>query len=135
MTFKSHEQPRCRWCGKRIAKHTTHHFVDGSGYAFKEDNKIVTLDDINKTTNEFIVSVKYHYEKEEYEDLTPNEIYSKKIVRRTSGRRTIHEYTTWDGESYKDEFFCNGDHARNFGYAAACKGLAMPAYNKAVKGE
>ncbi len=115
--FKSQTQPLCRWCGKRIAKRTNHRPVGRIGtYDF---DRPTTVEDCKKLTNEQIVSVKYHYETDTNYDRT--------------GRRTIYSYNTWDGQSYADEYFCNGEHARWFGYAAAEKGLAMPAYNKAMK--
>lgn len=131
MTFRSKTQPFCRWCGKKIAKYTVSHRTPKTSYKFDE-NELVTLADVRKLTNEQIVSVKYHYEEEHYEDLTPGELYAKKWKRHANGRRSVYIYSTWDGETYVDEFFCNGEHARDFGYAAAAKGFAMPAYNKAV---
>ena len=117
--FKSKTQPLCRWCGKAIAKRTDYHYVSGQIGSGVNFNKPVVREDIR--TNQQITSIKYCYETDRNYERT--------------GRRTIYAYNTWDGESYVDEFFCNGDHAKTFGYAAAVKGLAMPAYNKAVTGE
>jgi len=68
-----------------------------------------TMADCQKLTNETVVSVEYQYETDSNYERT--------------GRRVVHSYSTWDGESYKDEFFCNGEHAKYFGYAAAHHGL------------
>jgi hypothetical protein len=130
MTHKSATQPLCLWCGKRIAKVTTSHRTPKTGFTF-DKSEIVTLEELRRTTNEKIVSVKYHHEHESYEDLTPGEIYAKQLKRHVSGRRTVYSYTTWDGESYVDEFFCNGDHAQRFAYAAARHGLRLKGRNAA----
>ena len=122
MTHKSTTQPHCLWCGKRIAKRTTRHDVKGTGWAFKEGGPIVTREDLQKRTNGRIVSVKYHYENERHEKMSQS-IYDNNYRRIVSGQRTIHAYSTWDGESYVDPYFCNGDHARCFAYAAAKHGL------------
>jgi len=114
--FKSAERPRCRWCGKPIAKATNYHSVSNAFHAFKE-NKLTTLEDCQKKHNEKIVSVKYHHETESTIDG-----YAR------TGRRTVYSYATWDGESYKDGFFCNGEHAQLMGYAAAEKGWSTKAY-------
>jgi hypothetical protein len=130
VTYRSSKQPYCLWCHKRIPKTTTHHLTSKTTFEFTTSAP-VTLEDLKKLTNEQIVSVKYHYENESYEDMTPAEIYAKRYVRHVSGRRTIYAYTTWDGLSYKDEFFCNGEHARTFGYAAARHGLRFKKKNAA----
>jgi hypothetical protein len=41
----------------------------------------------------------------------------------------------WDGESYVDEFFCNGKHALNYAYGmvqSQHNTLSFPAYREAV---
>jgi len=118
MAHKATTQPKCLYCHKPIPKYTTHHYVEGAKFSFGK-SPLVTLADLRKKTNEQIVSAKYHYEQEEH---VPNEDYTH-VKRRVSGRRTVYSYSTWDGESYIDPFFCNGEHARNFGYAAARHGL------------
>ena len=114
MTFKSAAQPSCLWCHKPIAKDTIRHNMTTPaqwGQSFKQrfDAMPKTKADCQKLTNETVVSVEYQYETDNNYDQT--------------GRRVIHSYSTWDGESYKDQFFCNGEHAKAFGYAAAHHGL------------
>jgi hypothetical protein len=114
MTYKSPKQPHCLWCGTRIAKATTRHNVVTPAMwrqSFREAYASMpkTIADCHKLTNEKVVSVDYQYEQDYNFERT--------------GRRVVHSYSTWDGESYQDEFFCNGDHARQFGYAAAIHGL------------
>jgi hypothetical protein len=122
MPYKSATPPHCLWCGKRIAKRTTRH--DVITYAMWKqslDNSYATLPktiaDCQKLTNEKVVSVDYQYETDDNYDRT--------------GRRVVHHYTTWDGESYRDEFFCNGDHAQCFAYAAAAHGMRLKKRNAA----
>jgi len=113
MIYKSTMQPHCLWCHKPIAKATTwHNPVTPALWGKTFDDPAVprTLADCQKLTNEKVVSIKYHYE-------TDNKYYDR------TGRRVVHSYSTWDGESYKDQFFCNGDHAQRFAYAAAHHGL------------
>lgn len=132
--FKSPEQPYCRWCGKPIRKYTTHHYVNHPMGKHRDfDADLVSRESLQKRTNERIVSVKYHYENESYEDLNPGEIYDKRIVRRVSGRRTVYSYTTWDGESYVNEFFCNNDCEMALGRSAARAGWATNAWKKTRK--
>jgi hypothetical protein len=112
--FKSTVQPLCLWCHKPIPKDTTRHNVVEPAMwsqSFKDrfETAPKTMADCQKLTNEKVVSVDYQYETDDNYDRT--------------GRRVIHHYWTWDGETYKDQFFCNGDHAKNFGYAAAHHGL------------
>lgn len=116
MSHKSATQPLCLWCGKRIPKYTTSHNVITpamwqTSFADRYESLPKTMADCQKLTNERVVSVDYQYEQDANYDRT--------------GRRVIHSYSTWDGESYQDEFFCNGDHAKSFGYAAAHHGLRL----------
>lgn len=116
MTHKTATQPHCLWCGKRIPKATTRrNLVTPAMWKESFDeayaNRPKTLADCQKLTNEKVVSVDYQYEQDVNYDRT--------------GRRVVHSYSTWDGESYMDPYFCNGDHAKNFGYAAAMHGLQL----------
>ena len=138
MTYKSNEQPFCRWCGKAIPKRTTYVAVnDPTSTARPADSEFwrhiypeqrpTSKDECQKLTNEKVVSVHYDYAEQNWIGEYPN----RKLVE--SGARKVRDFRTWDGESYIDEFFCNGQHANWFGYAAAAKGLAMPKYNEAVR--
>lgn len=134
MAFKSATQPLCRFCGKRIPKHTTRVYfgrrfgADSDWSRSIPDHKPADRAAAQRLVNEQIVSTKWDWPKKiaaaDYfdsgEDHEPN---------------FISEVTVWDGESYQDEFFCNGDHAQRFGYAAARwedGRLAMPAYREAI---
>jgi hypothetical protein len=120
MTFKSKTPPHCLWCNKAIPKYTENHSVlTPREYGRRFDDPTVprTKADCQKLINAVVVSVDYNYETDINYDRT--------------GRRVVHSYSTWDGESYKDEYFCNGDHARCFGYAAAAHGLRFKKRNAA----
>lgn len=118
---KSKTQPLCLWCGKRIAKNTSWERF-GTTMGKFPDIKPKTREEAQRYVNHAIVSLSwsYHWDRDAY---PPKRL----------SRNYIEKVGTWDGESYVDLFFCNGNHARNFAYAAARKGLAMPAYNEAIK--
>ena len=42
-------------------------------------------------------------------------------IPRGNGERFIVSASYWDGESYEDQYFCNGNCAKKFGYKAAGK--------------
>jgi len=140
MRFKSPQQPFCRWCGKKITKHgsrvwikreeapTDRAFAGGWGRnVYIGDTPFPTNKaELQRHTNQHVLSYKYEYE------LDDNKyILGEKAAR--TGKKWIDSFEEWDGESYTDPFFCSGDHAKEFGYAAAQKGFAMPAYNEAIK--
>jgi hypothetical protein len=120
VTFKSDKRPHCRFCGKPIAKHTTTVYFGRSGpdspwSRYVPDHKPETKAEAQRLLNETVVSVKRY------------------------GGAEIDCVGIWDGESWRDEFFCNGDHARRFAYACAemrlddgRPRLAMPSYWSAV---
>lgn len=128
MTFKSTTQPLCLWCGKHIRKSTSPHwFGHNVGFyaasrdrSFHHGERPTSREEAQRYINEQIVSV-------EWSRLT----HDGEVLPRS--QQFIHRVGVWDGESYDDEFFCNGDHSRRFAYAAARKGLAMPAYNEALR--
>lgn len=68
-------------------------------------------------------------DKAECQRLTNDRITS---VRRSADGSAISKFTTWDGETYVDRFFCNGDHARSFAYVMATAGHRTKAYAQAA---
>lgn len=112
--------PLCRYCGKAVAKSTrtiwlrTKADVARNPHVASSDLVVdqlpQTIDACRKLTNRHVVSVK----------------------RNTPDRGgAIYAFGEWDGESYKDSFFCSGDHAQRFGYAAARSGQASLSYSRA----
>jgi len=115
--------PLCRYCGKPIAKQTTTHYVYEEQPSHAGGDYVVGVfcskAEVQRISNEQVLSVRYH---------GPH----------SSSPDTIWMFTTWDGESYASQYFCNGEHARLFGYAAAKSSIggttiAMPAYWDALK--
>lgn len=91
MTFKSHKQPLCRACGKPIKKATENVWLYTKEPNYHHHGKVVVSDPLpaNKTEAQKLVNQK---------------IVS---VRRGLDNKVIDFVSTWDGESYVDEFFCN----------------------------
>jgi len=116
MTYKSTTPPLCRYCGGPIAKHTTCLFFGRSkgsvsGHDFVE--RPASIDEVRKFTNHKVTSV-------------------RRSGTAADGSSWVLSANVWDGESYVDEFFCNGVHARAMGVKAAKMGYRMPAYDRAA---
>lgn len=122
MRFKSDVQPLCRYCGEKIKKSTHTHFFGRREFKISEfgwtdrPERPQSKEEAQRLLNQKIVSLSW----------------SLLYVEGESRRDYIDKVTTWDGESWMDEFFCKGDHAQRFGYAAARADKAMPAYNEAI---
>lgn len=112
--------PCCCWCGGPIRKRTIlvhivakrkpeYNQIDTmfSRYIEVGDNWPKTKADCQKLTNKQVVSVSYSPKQDENYNIVGTQ---------------INRFGEWDGVSYEDEFFCNGDHAKRFGYLAASKG-------------
>ena len=114
MSYRSKQPPHCRYCGKPIPKYTNTHF-----FSWTDDAAPLSLADCQQLTNQQVVSVRY----------------GPSYRNGQCTGRQIRVYSTWDGESYRDQFFCNDNHAKLFGYAAARWNdghLSMGAYRKAM---
>lgn len=132
MAFKSSTQPLCRYCGKGIRKHTDSvYFGSDTGAGGIRPTKPKTVAEAQAQINHGrIVAHRYHWTAAEiaegrrrhglYQEATPESNYI----------RLAH---VWDGESYVDEFFCNGDHAQRFAYVMARTGAQTVAHQNAVK--
>ena len=111
-------QPLCLWCGARIRKSTRTIRFKREPSQYDEVNKgwisysygplPMTIAECQQRTNHKVVSVKRGDPWSAGQD-----------------QGAIWSCSTWDGESYVDEYFCNGDHAKRFGYAAAAHGLRL----------
>lgn len=114
MPFASQLQPLCRYCAKPIKKYVVTHYFGHSAqhqhdFAKYHPERATTKAEAQRFVNGQIVSIRKGYD----------------------GNVTAG---VWDGESYQDEFFCTGEHARFFAYAAVrhSTGLAMPCYHEAI---
>lgn len=132
MAFKFQTQPLCRYCGRPIAKYTER-FRFGPdhrsiGDDARTDIKPRSKVEAQRHINGQIVSVHWTMKRKsnDWRDVDYDE----------QERAYISAVTAWDGESYVDPFFCNGDHAKRFAYAAARLTkpfISMPAYDVAMK--
>ena len=106
------KQPLCRSCGKPIAKNTHRVWLDTKGeYGnTKVDALPRTVKDCRKLANGEILHIWRN---------TPE---------RGGG---IYSFSWWDGETYKDQFFCTQQCAVKLAYACARGGQVLPAYNEA----
>lgn len=127
MTFKSETQPLCRYCGGKIKKVTQTRFLFQSEWQARIDPDFVPRK-FNRAEAECI----YPKTREEAQRL-----FNHPIVHVTYAHpkeRGIEKVSVWDGESYEDEFFCSGTHARWFANAMALQGWATKEYNDAAGG-
>jgi len=121
MTYRAKIQPHCLWCGKAIAKRTVrysfseptwlekHPPLDGEFWktlGVTEEERPTDKAGCQRLTNLKVASIDYGSQ--------PKGDFSL---------RRVFSFTAWDGVSYQDEFFCNGNDARYFAYAAARHGL------------
>jgi len=101
--------PRCRYCGKRIAKRTVIAYFGGSDLPVQP----TTIAEAQRYCKEPIIATRRGYNH----------------ITRT---RYIWTAYTWDGKSYKDEFFCKGQCAERFGRLMAREGKCTNKYNEAM---
>ena len=115
--------PLCRYCGVEIAKYTkTIYFRDRELHSYEREPH---------HGFGYIQVSEFPKDKAEAQRL----INSGTIVSVRRSGDHISYVSVWDGHSYKDDYFCSGDHARLFGYAAARKGGVMAAWQEAYKAQ
>lgn len=106
MDYKSPTQPLCRACGKPIPKHTNK-VSFGETYSKRFQNtRPVSIEEARKLVNTQIVARRW---------TTPTRLEQGEYVP-TGEPRFISEISTWDRESYIDEFFCKGACAQSYAY-------------------
>lgn len=151
MTYRSASQPLCRYCGKPIAKHTESKSVRdprGGNAAGAIAGPIHSKAECQRLVNQTVVSVSYHPDDSSIygpadPSLEPIKVkgsgythaYETERHRRPDQPRLVSGFSTWDGESYADEFFCNGKCALRFAYVMARDGHCTVAYNNAKRKE
>lgn len=143
MAFKSPTQPLCRYCGRAIRKRTELvrfgrapcEVENSRGSAERPANRA----EAQRYVNGQVVAVRYSTAAhEDAERGSDGATWSRSCGATTAYRnvtvaRYVDEASVWDGESYEDEFFCTGEHAKLFGYACAMEGsLSMKAWREAV---
>ena len=120
--------PLCRYCAKPIAKETiTVYFVE------RELNEHDLTNNRMSRFMQYRSVPSYPTTKAEAQRHVNGTVVSVRKGWRDGEVGKITRCSTGDGESYVDQFFCNGGHAAAFGYAAARSGHAMKVYNEAMK--
>lgn len=119
--------PLCRYCGVAIPKRTVglwcHAVPPRTETTDHYTGRIVKVHVPRHVVGEFKT-------KAELQRHVNEQIVS--IRRRENG--TIQQATTWDGQSYVDEYFCTSKHAQLFAYVMAAAGQQTNAYANAVGG-
>ena len=117
--------PLCRYCGTPIAKRTRRVWLHTKPRHGCRDDSIART----------IVVAAFPTTKAECHKLTNWHVSSVSKAAR-SGREGFKDeidcFTEWDGESYVDQFFCTGNHAKLFAYASARAGHVMAAWQEAT---
>lgn len=107
MDFKSSTRPKCVCCGGPIAKRTWTHW-----FRLAEHRG----DPIDRTH----VVEKYPTTRAECQAFVNEQVVSIRRYPDGDARLgSVHCFSTWDGESYVDEFFCTGTCAQSYGYKMA----------------
>jgi len=111
--------PLCRYCGKPIGKRSRMimFVLDATPWKNRAEDGSPTIVEVAKLPANLA----------EVRRLCTDEVLT--VVYSGDGVRTAF---VWDRISYKDLYFCRGDHAKRFGYSCALAGKAMPAYNNAI---
>lgn len=119
--FQSSTQPLCRCCAKPIPKRAEGVYprgiTGGGGGIASNDTGLYSKADCQALTNGIVLAVGYSYETDSHYERT--------------GKRWVHKYTVWDGETYEDEFFCGGTCVQRFARVMARAGNMTVAYQKA----
>lgn len=110
--------PLCRYCGVPLKKRTeTVIFNNGRGTwqaGSGRPERPTSKDQVQRLVNQKIVSIQYREDEQ---------------------GRYVSQVTTWDGVTYRDQFFCKGEHAQRFAYSSLRHSptLGTEAYHKALK--
>jgi hypothetical protein len=115
--------PLCRYCGGPIAKRTRRVWI-----TTKPEDQLLPSE---KTATQFSRTVRV--DKRPANIAECRALTNWQVLHVRKHYHGIASFTEWDGETYHDKFFCKGEHASAFGYAAARAKLEMPAYRDAIK--
>lgn len=106
MAHKGVTRPHCRFCGKAIAKYTVNNWVEPeprdthrpnnwTRYVYHHGTPLTSKADCQRHSNNPVVSVQYN------------------------DSNNVRSFSTWDGETYRDPYFCSGKCAQQFAYMMA----------------
>jgi len=105
MRYKSDTQPLCRCCGKPIAKSTRIVWLrrpSSTGPSNSDFSRTMEVDSFPTS-------------REECQRLTNWQVTALSYWKSEEGEaRHVTSFHEWDGESWKDEFFCTGTCAEAF---------------------
>ncbi len=113
MTYKSAKRPVCRSCGRPIAKSTFTYYLRAP-----DPNVTQHGGNLDFAGSKTLDVDAYPATKAEAQRLVPEQIVSVSHGWSASEGK-IARFSTWDGESWKDEFFCGGVCAQRYGYRMA----------------
>lgn len=128
--------PLCRYCGEAIPKHTTSVYfrhesfresrISARGVAYFADGcEPKSKEDAQRLVNMEVIAVRYINGLSKY-------FTERGASMQVSEVRHVNYATVWDGETYADQYFCSGDHARQFGILMAKEGHATNTYFTSV---
>jgi hypothetical protein len=123
--------PLCRYCGKPIAKRTRLVNVDHA-----ETDQRQYHDHTEFWTHVYVTDETWPKNKADCQKLTNRQVVAVKYGAHVRGdyyEHRVRAFSDWDGESYDDPFFCNGDHAKRLGYLMADGGHCTKKYNEALR--
>lgn len=132
MTFKSTRAPLCRYCGKTINKSLEYvrfgPHMRTTGDTRLRDVRPLSLEEARRHVNGLIASVSWHVPKK-------MERYGPAVL--TGEPKWIQDVGVWDGESYRDGYFCKNACAEMYGRAISKQesehGLFFKAYRDALE--
>ena len=118
MAYRSAIRPRCRCCGKLLAKVTERHSFGQApieisrGEGRKHVEQPATPQEAQRFLNGEITAVRY-------DTRAHIDAGGLSAVRTVGVPRYVSEVTVWDGETYADALFCSNGCAERFGRMAA----------------
>ena len=122
MTITETRAPLCRYCAAPIAKHAVKvHFLTGPRHVNLVDSKYERFMSVGERPRDI----------ETVRNMLPDLVVL--TVRDHKSGDGIAKAYGWDGHSFVDLYFCNGKHAKEFGYTAAISGMSSIVYQNAMK--
>ncbi|WP_052637981.1 hypothetical protein [Pseudorhizobium banfieldiae] len=113
-------QPLCRYCGKPLRKSVVTVALNSRQPKWRggisRPDRPSSKEEAQRLFNEVIVSLRYGEDER---------------------GRYVSEVGLWDGVTYRDRFFCKGEHAQQFAYSALnyAPTLGTASYHEALKAQ